>query len=1058
MTDQHIRDIAIDPTQSFIVQAPAGSGKTSLLVQRYLACLAQCDSPEQVIAITFTRKAAHEMRERIMHSLKSSLHIAPSNAHEKVTQGLVKHVLKKNDELQWQLLSQPQQCRILTIDALNAWLIKQAPLCASINYHYQINPQPHNDYQEAARRLFGDQAHSEQHKQAREHLLAHLDHRAQHAQNLLVTMLASRDQWLPYLLQQDNEALRCQLEKNLMSWVAHRCQCAADHLPQNLGEYIAFDTDAPSADPSTLPAWQKLATQLLTQKGQWRKIWEKNKNLSLNEAFRTALNNMLSCPNPHYSEHAWTMIDALICLLPWLVAHLHLIFKTEQRIDYIEQAIMAQNTLNKNQTGNICYEIFKHIHHLLIDEFQDTSLMQYRLISALIQDWPIENSGQQTRSLFCVGDPMQSIYRFRQADVSLFLRAEKNGIAHIPLINLTLTRNFRSQKSIIDWVNQVFSHLLPKKADITQGVMPYTSSVSVKPALPEPSVCAFVYDKNDPILEAEMITRRIDTYLIKNPLDSVGILVRSRTHLKTILPALKQANIACQTHGIKPLMSAPIVNDLLTLTRAIHHQDDLPAIFSLLRTPFIGISLPDCEKISILCSTQYWLTLPVDTLSAEGQIRFKTCQNIVLRALQWRSQYNLYQTIKRTWSAIAGAHALTESGDAVDLFFKTLSDWSTNDDTLDIKNLIDLCEASYIDENNPEARCHIMTIHGAKGLEFDHVILPALHKKSPNNKHELLCWHEQWDNNHTQLLLSSLPSSQEPNNALYNLIRTLEKEKVAHEQKRLLYVAVTRAKKYLSLYAGVDTRYPEKNDSRSFLHFLWPQFLPLVKDMEPKPTIHDSQSYQNRTYTRWPQACLESIAPKPHETQVVAIHTSQPTATLLGQLIHKQLQHHKNEDKTEWLSTNINRLRQKISQQAQQLGADATQITRLVDKTIEAMQNTCQDARGQWLFATDHAEVMCEQPIHLIHQKQQHTIIIDRSFVDASNKRWIIDFKTHHDDNLPQQKRRHHAQLACYAAAMQQIDPRPIELALYFPLTGGWVHWSYTATKEDHAWLTNPTT
>lgn len=1058
MTDQHIRDSAIDPTQSFIVQAPAGSGKTSLLVQRYLACLSQCDSPEQVIAITFTRKAAHEMRERIMHSLKNSLNSKPSNAHEKTTQKLVEHVLKKNEDQQWQLLSQPQQCRILTIDALNAWLIKQAPLCASINYHYQINPQPHNDYQEAARRLFSDAAHSEQHKQAREHLLAHLDYRAQHAQNLLVTMLASRDQWLPYLLQQDNTALRCQLEKNLTNWVTKKCQNAATHLPQNLCEHINLDTDMPSANPNTLPAWRKLATQLLTKNGQWRKTQTKNKNLSLNEAFRTALNNMLSCPNPHYSEHAWQMIDALICLLPWLVAHLHIIFKTEQRIDYIEQAIMAQNTLNKNQTGNICYEIFKQIHHLLIDEFQDTSLMQYRLISALVQDWPIENSNKQTRSLFCVGDPMQSIYRFRQADVSLFLRAEKNGIAHIPLINLTLTQNFRSQKSIIDWVNQVFTTLLPKKPDITLGSMPYTASVSAKPALPEPAVCSFIYDKNDPTSEAEMITCSIQTYLTANPNDHMGILVRSRTHLKTILPALKKANIACQTHGIKPLMSAPVVNDLLTLTRVIHHQDDLPAIFSLLRAPFVGISLADCEKISALCKTQYWITIDADTLSADGQTRFQACQNIVLQALQWRSQHSLCQTIKRAWSMIAGTSALAEGGDAICLFFDTLSDWSENDDTQDIKNLINLCEKSYIDENNPQARCHIMTIHGAKGLEFDHVILPGLHKKSPNNKHELLCWHEQWENNHTQLLLSSLPSSQEPDNTLYDLIRNLEKEKIAHEQKRLLYVAVTRAKKHLSLYAGIDTRHPEKKDSRSFLHFLWPQFRHLIEGIEPASMAVQADTHESRCYTRWPDAHLRSMTPKPHETQAVTSHVTPHTATLLGQLVHLQLQHHSELDYAEWLSPNINRLRQKLSYQAQQLGADATQITRLVDKTIEAMQNTCQDARGQWLFATEHTEVICEQPIHLAHQEQQHTIIIDRSFVDASNTRWIIDFKTHHDDNLPEQKRRHHTQLACYAAAMQRIDSRPIKLALYFPLTGGWIHWDYTATKEDHAWLTNPVT
>src|SRR3990167_3453767 len=120
--DEAERTEAIDPTHSFIIQAPAGSGKTELLAQRYLNLLAHAvKNPEEIIAITFTRKAAAEMRERIISALAFANEFPePNENHKKKTWQLARSVLCTNTKNHWDLLSNPNRLRILTIDALSA--------------------------------------------------------------------------------------------------------------------------------------------------------------------------------------------------------------------------------------------------------------------------------------------------------------------------------------------------------------------------------------------------------------------------------------------------------------------------------------------------------------------------------------------------------------------------------------------------------------------------------------------------------------------------------------------------------------------------------------------------------------------------------------------------------------------------------------------------------------------------------------------------------------------------------------------------------------------------
>ena len=118
--DQRLQ--AILPDQSFIVQAPAGSGKTGLLIQRYLRLLATVDAPEEILAITFTRKAAAEMQGRVLHALDSARNgEVPAQEHERLTYDLAATSLMHSEKLGWDLSENPGRLRIQTIDSLCNW-------------------------------------------------------------------------------------------------------------------------------------------------------------------------------------------------------------------------------------------------------------------------------------------------------------------------------------------------------------------------------------------------------------------------------------------------------------------------------------------------------------------------------------------------------------------------------------------------------------------------------------------------------------------------------------------------------------------------------------------------------------------------------------------------------------------------------------------------------------------------------------------------------------------------------------------------------------------------
>ncbi|HSU43429.1 MAG TPA: UvrD-helicase domain-containing protein, partial [Casimicrobiaceae bacterium] len=195
LRDDAARADALDITRSWLVQAPAGSGKTSLLIQRFLALLATVERPERIVAMTFTRKAAAEMRARIVEALRHAALDAgdvPAGAHDTLTRALARRALDQDRAMRWRLLEQPGRLRVVTIDALAAALARQVPLAAGLGALPGFVDDAGALHLDAARAAL---AAAGAHDRDWQTFLQWQDNDAGAAARLVARMLAARERW-----------------------------------------------------------------------------------------------------------------------------------------------------------------------------------------------------------------------------------------------------------------------------------------------------------------------------------------------------------------------------------------------------------------------------------------------------------------------------------------------------------------------------------------------------------------------------------------------------------------------------------------------------------------------------------------------------------------------------------------------------------------------------------------------------------------------------------------------------------------------------------------------
>lgn len=904
--DHKQRQSALDPEGSYLCEAPAGSGKTELLTQRVLTLLARVDKPEAVLAITFTRKASAEMRDRLLGALHAALGPAPNDAHRLVTWNLAQKVLQQDAHHQWQLLQNPNRLQIRTFDGLCRHLTQALPLQSALSAGVQVSDDAGALYREAVTALFETLEEAVPWADALAAVLMHLDNRYDRLQSLLVRMLANRDVWMPVLVNRlDEVQVRLALEQNLQQVLQDKVAQLHELIPADLhvpllelasgagAELLKAGVEdgravlaalgdvyeLPGCEDDEMHYWRALVQLLLTNNGSWRVSFDKRcgfpagtgkdekaqckaqkarmqaliGQLQTDPDLLSALQDVLFWPSASYAEPDWQILQDLTTLLPVLVAHLQLVFRAQGKVDFIEVSHRAGVALGDSEAPtDLALRLDYQIQHILVDEFQDTSFTQYNLLQKLTAGWHPGDG----RTLFCVGDAMQSIYGFRGANVGLFLHCKYNGLGDIALTPLQLTTNFRSQAGIVDWVNSTFAHAFPEHNDITTGAVRLSRADAFKEQLPGDAVRTLILDAEQGAGgEAQAVVEAILATREQSPQDRIAILVRNRRHALGTVQALKQRRIAFRAVDLEALMDVPIIQDLASLTRALLYPGQRIAWFAVLRAPWCGLTLADCEAVSaqlnghadclVLAQALQACTMnvpavdnsqgdllapdPVPRLSADGLQRLQRVLPVLQRAMQERLRKPLRAWIQGVWIQIGGPACLTAAHqqENVQRYFSLLESFDERGHipgAEEFQRELDRLFAA--PDPAADDRLQIMTIHKSKGLEFDTVILPGMHRLPRNQDAELLLWQERLTlGGDKQLLLAPLSATGCDRNPIYQHLAQEKKKREQFESARLLYVACTRAKKRLLLLTQLeddeDAGFRAPSTS-SLLAYIWP--------------------------------------------------------------------------------------------------------------------------------------------------------------------------------------------------------------------------------------------
>jgi len=780
----------LDVNKSVIISSPAGSGKTEKLARRYISLLRSGVDVERILAITFTDKAAAEMKQRILRILR-----------------------EEDEDLFKKLLDKMPLMRVSTIHSFCGTLLRRFSFEALIDPNYRIEDSVDSriTWDEIIYEILMEAGEG---KAGQELLLDSIGEKGFRGLEYLKTTINGLFDKRPFSLEAEIPVFasadsRSALIEELKKWPGAK-KAIEDY--EGLFEEDAFyrlvSFERHFLTQGGMPR-KKIPPHLkvIADYQDWAlKMWQYLVDKKIKEHTKSAnriKEIFIKCFN-RYSDK-----KALKGSLDF------------SDLEYITFRLLTENP----EWANILYAFDEKTDHILVDEFQDTNNFQWAVIDKLTEEWRSGLGAKREEdimpTIFLVGDEKQSIYLFRGANVEIFHRARKkmNDWLRDEFYYEEVKENFRSRSAIIDFTNYVFSRIMKSdefdpnrdKGD-PSWVTRYSPFQACRKDSNDTGKVELILLDDDventakaKQKEADIIAKRIQGlvrgFQITEKASSlnrqcrymdIALLLRRRTHLKRYEDAFRKFSIPFVAVKGIGFYQEPEVAILRALVYFLSNSKDDYSLYVLLKSPFfladegVIIRAMSCKGESLYeklkaCGLIKEKMMFIDELLLQAP--YSPVSELVEKALVSTKAWEYFYEPQRKAN--------------VKKFIRLVEDLEADGKSLlKIRDFLEMTEGR---ADEPKANVNIegmdavriMTIHGSKGLEFPIVIVPGIEEPFTSKTNDSLIY----DHN-GNIFFKYMP---EP------AIRKLDKDfqlylkKEKEEQKRLFYVAVTRAEEALFL-------------------------------------------------------------------------------------------------------------------------------------------------------------------------------------------------------------------------------------------------------------------
>jgi len=561
---------------------------------------------------------------------------------------------------------------------------------------------------------------------------------------------------------------------------------------------------------------------------------------------------------------------------------------------------------------------------------------------------------------------------------------------------------------------------------------------------------------------------------------SIAVLVRGRNSLPAIIAALRAAGVDYRGVELESLADRAAIRDLVSLARCLLHPGDRSAWLAVLRAPWCGLTLADLHR---LAGDDPDATIPflaedsqrLARLSPDGAARLGRLREALQQVVASRGRRSLGGWLRSAWLAIGGPATVEDASDLAnaELFFGALDQLESESgawpEASDIEGTAEHIRASPV--GREDAPVQIMTIHKAKGLEFDVVVVPDLQRTARAGNRRLLYWTTLATGpGQRGVVLGSRSESGEEGGAADHLeswMRRLEVERAELELGRVAYVAVTRARRVLHLVGSARTRQEpageqlRKPPAGSLLRFFWPvlaaEFERARAARAPQTAVQGLPSRPKLTAPALTRIPLNWQPPVPEALSLVPplrimgateenvrpeFDWAGTVAAAVGEVVHLEL------DRLARLRLPREALAGRSAAWARLLrcaGVDERHLPEALARIQAVVDGFLRSEFAGRLLDPEAQEASGELAVSARIGGGVQSLRIDHSFVDAQGVRWIVDWKTSQHAGgdreafLDRELERYRPQLERYAEAMRGLEPgRPLKVGLYFPLLDGW--------------------